>query len=118
MANNRKTGSYYEEQAAVYLESLGMTVLEHNYRNKRGEIDLIAKESSTIVFIEVKYRSSTSCGTPGEAVTAGKQRTISWCALAYMMEHHLPEDNAYRFDVISIGSDALKHYRNAFDFCG
>jgi len=118
MANNRRTGCYYEEKAAVYLESLGMEVLAHNYRDKKGEIDLIAREGAVIAFIEVKYRSGTGCGVPEEAVTARKQQIISRCALSYIMEHHLPDDIPYRFDVVSICRDTLKYYRNAFDFCG
>ena len=63
--NNRNKGSFYEEQAAAYLKSKGLTILCRNYRCPCGEIDLIARDGDYLVFVEVKYRK-----TPGTALLA------------------------------------------------
>ena len=76
MGNRRKTGTEYEQKTAEYLESLGWKILERNYRCRIGEIDLIALDGRTLVFVEVKYRRSGACGSPGEAVNEEKQHTI------------------------------------------
>ena len=74
-------GRKYEEKAAELLEKQGYFILERNYRCKQGEIDLIGKEGEYLCFIEVKYRSDLSYGSPLEAVTKAKQRKISRTAL-------------------------------------
>ena len=74
-------GRKYEEKAAELLEKQGYFILERNYRCKQGEIDLIGKEGEYLCFIEVKYRSGLSYGSPLEAVTKAKQRKISRTAL-------------------------------------
>lgn len=60
MKSNREIGTEYEAVAAAYLQKTGYDILIHNYKNKMGEIDLIAKEGSQLVFIEVKYRKNLS----------------------------------------------------------
>ena len=55
--NRRETGSRYEKQAAVYLEQKGYEILEMNFRCRRGEIDLVARDGEYLVFVEVKYRA-------------------------------------------------------------
>ena len=72
--NKRKTGAKYEKQAADYLERQGVEILARNYRNRKGEIDLIGRDSEYTVFFEVKYRRDNSKGTPEEAVHYGKQK--------------------------------------------
>lgn len=111
--NKRSIGSDYEARAAEYLQSLGMVLLERNYRSKCGEIDLIAKDGNYYVFCEVKFRTTSQYGYPTEAVTAYKQRTIKKVAQYYLLSHHLHQVYT-RFDVISILGDRLEHFPNAF----
>ena len=61
--NNRAVGSIYEEKIAAFLKQNGFVILERNYRCKQGEIDIIAKDGSYFVFIEVKYSSDPECGS-------------------------------------------------------
>lgn len=113
--NKRQIGSEYEAEAASYLEQKGYVILEKNYRTKRGEIDLIAKDGETIVFVEVKYRSTRKYGSPFEAVDARKQRRIVATALYYCAGKHYSLNRPYRFDVIGIDGDGtITHIENAF----
>ena len=65
--NKRKTGQEQEVKAACFLKTQGYQILERNYRCKKGEIDLIAREGQYLVFVEVKYRSTNESGLPEEA---------------------------------------------------
>jgi putative endonuclease len=90
-----------EQAAAGYLESLGYTILEKNYRSRAFEIDLVAKHGQVICFVEVKTRSSTKKGMPREAVGHAKQQKIIMGASLYLKQHHLINQRA-RFDVVEI----------------
>ena len=114
MANRRKIGAVYEEQAAEYLQAHGYQILERNFRCRAGEIDLSAREGRTLVFLEVKYRRTDSCGSPAEAVTPGKQRTICQVADYYRMLHRISEKQNIRFDVVAIQGKAIVVIQNAF----
>lgn len=114
MGNRRKIGATYEEQAATYLEAHGYRILERNFRCRIGEIDLIAREGKTLVFLEVKYRRNGSCGSPAEAVTHEKQRRICRVADYYRMLHRIPEQQNCRFDVVAIQGRTIEVIRNAF----
>ena len=115
--NNRKKGARKEAQAAAWLEGKGLQILERNYRCKKGEIDLIAREKETYVFLEVKYRKGNGCGHPAEAVDEKKQKRISGSALWYLAERGALEAPC-RFDVISVAGEEgrIRWYRNAFDY--
>ena len=77
--NKRQTGSEYEQKAAQYLQAKGVHVLELNYRNRKGEIDLIARDGDYLVFVEVKYRKDTRKGAPEEAVNYRKGKiSVMW----------------------------------------
>ena len=78
--NKRKTGQEQEVKAACFLKTQGSQILERNYRCKKGEIDLIAREGQYLVFVEVKYRSTNESGLPEEAVDLRKQRQI-WISI-------------------------------------
>ena len=80
----QKFGEKSETMAAWYLKNNGYKIIEQNYRNQLGEIDIIAKEKKTIVFVEVKSRRSIRFGSPKWAVTPKKQRKISMVALYYL----------------------------------
>ncbi len=105
-----------EARALVYLEERGYKLLRKNYRNGPREIDLIMQTGCTVVFVEVKARSSTDYGTPAEFVTPAKQQLLTLAAQAYLMEMGLTDTPA-RFDVIEVylGSDRVRHIENAFD---
>ena len=115
MTNKRQTGAAYEQIAAAHLLSMGYEILECNYRCKMGEVDIIARDGEYLVFVEVKYRTNIRKGYPLEAVSIQKQKTISKCALHYMMMNHL-SDVSVRFDVVGILGDKKEHIKNAFDF--
>lgn len=110
--NKRKTGTAYEEKAAVYLKEKGYRLLEKNYRCPLGEIDLIAEENGYLVFIEVKYRKTSRLGTGEEAVNGKKQRRILGAARWYLMEHGMCR---CRFDVVAINGTEITLIRNAFE---
>lgn len=110
-------GDAGERAAADYLEGKGYRVLHRNYRSGRGEIDLIARAGRTIVFVEVKTRSTASYGEPEEAVTASKVRRIRRVASAYLAERRIGECDC-RFDVIAVVSDGgrltVRHTEDIF----
>lgn len=116
--NTRKVGARYEDLAAAYLSGEGYRILERNFRNRFGEIDIIAQApDGTLVMAEVKYRSSGGAVDPLEAVTLKKRRQISYIALFYLSRIKAADDTACRFDVIGIDRDGkIHHVENAFDF--
>ncbi len=116
---NINLGKCGEEIAVTYLISCKYSVLERNYRCKCGELDIIAKEGKTLVFVEVKTRRNDSYGPPQLSVTHFKQRQISKAALLYISSKKL-ENVLARFDVIAIclrGQEkpCIEHIKNAFD---
>ena len=72
--NKRNTGKRYESLAADYLQGQGLTIMERNYQDRTGEIDLIGRDGTFLVFVEVKYRRDMRSGDPAEAVTPRKQQ--------------------------------------------
>lgn len=116
--NKRAIGAQYEEQAVSFLESKGIRILECNFRNRFGEIDIIGRDSDTYVFAEVKYRKNNRMGEPVTAVNLKKQQTICKVADYYRVCHHIGDDVACRFDVIAICNDEITWYENAFLYIG
>jgi putative endonuclease len=107
-----------EEFACRYLTGKGYEIVARRFRMFRGEIDIIARDGETLVFVEVKARTDESHGRPEEAVTPGKQRQIRRIAQAYLVAHPHP-GVACRFDVVAIlfrGRDnhRLEHFIDAF----
>jgi putative endonuclease len=106
-----------EDRAARHIGRLGYRVLERNYRAARGEIDLIALDRDTVVFIEVKTRMSGAFGAPEEAVNPRKQERMVQAALSYLKCSRLHQ-MACRFDVIAISGaedGQVEHITNAFE---
>ena len=103
--NKRSVGSIYEQLAAEQLINMGYSVLVCNYRNRFGEIDIIAKDGDTICFCEVKYRRDNGCGRALEAVGYSKQKKIISVARYYLMTHGLNEWTPCRFDVIAVDDE-------------
>ena len=119
MTNQKqKIGKKGESVAVHYLKQQGYKIIAQNYRSKAGEIDIIAREKRTLVFVEVKTRRSRSFGNPKWAVTPRKQKNISMAALHYLKMTGQNNVGA-RFDVVSIlaqGEETLiELVRNAFD---
>lgn len=121
MSQSKEVARIGERLAAQYLKEQGYQILEHNYRLRTGEIDLIAKEGERIVFVEVKTRRTLKFGVPQAAVTITKQKQISKIALSYLQTHDLL-DVPCRFDVVAIllsskpAHPKLEHIQNAFEF--
>ena len=111
-------GEKGENLAVWYLKQNGYKIIEQNYRNPLGEIDIIAQEKKTIVFVEVKSRRSVRYGTPKWAVTPQKQRKISMVALYYLKTTRQTDARA-RFDVVAITSNRdepqIEIVKNAFE---
>lgn len=94
-------GDRGEKEAWKFLRRKGYRLITTNYTCRGGEIDIIAQDQKTLVFIEVRSRSSTAFGTPAETVDLGKQRRIRKAAEHYL--HHIGEPERYcRFDVVSV----------------
>lgn len=115
--NTYRVGHEGEEQACEYLRSHGMKILARNYRYGREEIDIVARDGKTVVFIEVKYRANDRFGLPAEAVTVSKRRAIVHTAIAYLKQNGLLESSV-RFDVAAIREDEINYIKNAFDATG
>jgi putative endonuclease len=119
MRNKRQQfGKESESLAVRYLKKNGYKILEQNYRNKLGEIDIIAKEKKTLVFVEVKAGRTNLFGNPKWAVTPKKQRKISMVALYYLKATKKTHVKA-RFDVVALSSakdnPQIEIIKNAFE---
>lgn len=111
-------GKMGEDLAVRELERRGYAILARRYRRRGGELDIIARDGATLVFVEVKTRDGDAFGEGADAVTSLKQRRMTQVAVDYMMRHHLA-GVACRFDVVSIRVDAgqpsIEVVQNAFD---
>lgn len=115
--STKRLGAAGEALARTFLRRKGYRILDANYRSARGEIDIVCRDRGTVVFVEVKSRSSTDYGLPGEAVNARKQDKLRQLAQSYLIERRL-EQSAVRFDVLSIvfdgGAAEVEHIPGAF----
>ena len=100
-AVNLEFGKAAENEAARFLKAKGYKILERNYKNKFGEIDIIAQQNGVICFLEVKARHSLNFGVPQEAVSIRKQRQICRVAVYYLKSNKLL-DRPARFDVLAL----------------
>ena len=113
-------GAWGEEIASQYLEAKGYRILARNWRTQEGEVDLVAQDGETIVFVEVKTRTSKEFGWPEESITLTKRRRLQRSAMAYLSDQDLI-DILWRIDVIAIdcnysgGVERLEHYIDAVD---
>jgi putative endonuclease len=112
-------GQRGELAAAQYLKSRGYRIVAGGFRQRFGEVDLIALDGRTVVFVEVKTRSSLRGGPPVDAVDRHKQRRITATALSFLKRRRLLECRI-RFDVVGIvwvdhsQPPEIVHYENAF----
>lgn len=101
MAAKDRLGRYGEDVAAAHLEGAGLVVLERNWRCSGGELDIIARDGSTLVFCEVKTRSGTGFGLPVESVVGAKARRIRGLAARWLADQDIGWADL-RFDVVSV----------------
>jgi putative endonuclease len=111
-------GSKGEDLAIKFLKKQGYTILKRNYKTPLGEVDIIAREGNTLVFIEVKTRTDLSFGYPFESVNERKKHKLKNLALLYMKQQG--KEVSVRFDVLSIfytdkGREQIEHLRDAFE---
>jgi putative endonuclease len=104
---------------SLFLRALGYRIVGRRERVLRGDIDLVALDGRTVVFVEVRTRSNTAHGHPAETVGFAKQRRLATLVTAYIRRHRL-EDQSVRIDVVAVTFDAagksvVEHYQNAFD---
>ena len=116
MANHNQLGEKGESLAVQLLRKNGYSILAENWRSGRNELDIVARIGETMVFVEVKTRSTAFFGDPSEAVSIAKQKRIIQAANDYLEQHQIELEA--RFDVISVITSAneqtLDHMEDAF----
>ena len=107
-----------EDEAAKYLKSIGYRIVGRREKILGGDIDLVALDDRTVVFVEVRTRSNSRHGHPVETIDRKKQIRISDLANAFIQRHQL-QDCSVRIDAVTVvfedGMPAIEHYQNAFD---
>lgn len=106
-------GSAAEESAARLLESHGLEIVARNYRTRMGEIDLVARDGATLVFVEVRMRSSDRFGGAAGSIGARKRARIEAAARQYLAR--LRREPSCRFDVVTLDGDTPTWLRDAFE---
>ena len=117
MVKHNKIGIKGEQIAADFLQNKGYIIINRNWRSGNKEIDIVAKKGDTLVFFEIKTRSTLEFGFPEESVTRKKQQHLKYAADAYVRQH--PGSDYIRFDIISIIVDGettkeIVHFEEAF----
>lgn len=121
MPSRKTLGTWGEGVAATHLQHHGFVIEARNWRCTVGEIDLVAREATTLAFVEVRTRRGTSFGSPEESLSSTKRRRLVALAYTYLAYHHQPPTTSWRIDLvaISIGPDGrvarLQHLRNAVE---
>ncbi len=114
--NIQKLGKNAEDRACELLRKKGFEILFRNFHSAYGEIDIIARDSSNIVFVEVKFRKKNSMVSAEESVNKAKQKKIIKTALIFLQKYE--SELVPRFDVIAINSNKTEHIENAFEMDG
>ena len=112
-AGRQRLGRWGEDRAAAWYAERGWEVLDRNWRGTGGELDLVLRRGGTVVFCEVKTRSSTAYGHPAEAVDRRKQQRIRALAVQWLRLHHEPAATL-RFDVACVLKGRLEVLEGAF----
>ena len=119
----KSLGQRGEDAAAKFLKRKGYRLLARHLDSRLGDLDIVAVDGRTVVFVEVKTRTTTDAGHPTEAIDQRKQRRMTQAALAFLKANRLLEEAA-RFDVVAItwAEDAarptIEHFENAFSPVG
>lgn len=110
-------GRRAEDLAHRYLEAEGLTVVDRNWTlpDRDAEIDLVALDGDTVVFVEVKSRTDAEAGDPWRAIDSNKQRRIARAARLFLRRWRIPPEKA-RFDIVTVVFEPyqIRHYRNAW----
>lgn len=114
----RQIGNTGEEIACRYLKEKGYDIIDRNYGAKGGEIDIIAADGDCLVFVEVKYRTTSYVDYGFVSVNRKKQQRIINTAKKYLLDKDLDYNRELRFDVIDIFENEITHYKNAFGESG
>ncbi len=108
-ANARRSlGQWGEKVAALHLEAAGYAIVERNWRCRGGEIDLVARDGETVVFVEVKTRRGRDYGAPEEALTPRKAEKLLSLGQQYIVDHEL-DDVDWRIDLVAVELDERGH---------
>lgn len=118
----RARGREAEETAARHLESMGMEIVARNVRAGGGEIDLVARDGDTLVFVEVRFRDGSAFGPPEETVGVPKRLRVARAARGYLADAAPAGWREARFDVVAVegrgDAAAVRHIPAAFDARG
>jgi putative endonuclease len=115
MKHNQRIGKWGEQAAVQHLLSRGYALVDRNVRTPYGEIDIVVRQGETIIFVEVKTRTSGKMGLPEDSITAHKRKHMTACAEHYAAEHEIDH---WQIDVISIEgkpgtTPKITHFENA-----
>ncbi len=121
MSHTQGTGKKGEEIAVNFLTQKNYTIIETNWSSRHGEIDIIAKQQQTLVFVEVKTRHSTNTESAFASITPSKREKMLNTIYLYLHEHNLDEDTLWRVDAIGIALHKnqlpiIDHVEDAFDW--
>jgi putative endonuclease len=108
------TGRAGEDRAAAALEQAGLRIIARNFRSRRGEIDIIARDGQTLVFTEVKAWSKCGIEELQYAINPQKQRRIIETAKYFLSAHREYNEMSVRFDVVFVGKEGICHLASAF----
>ena len=116
--NINNAGLQAEQLAATFLQNNGLKLLMQNYHCRFGEIDLVMQDGSSLVFVEVKLRSSSQFGGAAASITPQKQQKMTLAAQHYLQQANFKTEPASRFDAVLMNKADLQHIewiRNAFE---
>jgi putative endonuclease len=120
--STREAGAEAEDAACLFLEGLGLRVVERNFRVRGGEIDIVARQGDVLVFAEVRFREDEEFGGPEESVGIAKRRRVITAAREYLRRVPPSSWKEARFDVVAVvgtgPKPAIRHYPGAFDAKG
>jgi len=116
LSASQAVGYGAEEKAARFLAARGLAIVARNFRTRLGEIDLVARDGATLVFVEVRYRAGKGYGGAVESITAAKRSRLVAAANQYLGA--LGAEPPCRFDVVTVDGDSAQWIRAAFDVAG
>ncbi|NPA57971.1 MAG: YraN family protein [Aquificae bacterium] len=107
-------GKLFEDKAVEILKKAGYRILDRNFRTRQGEIDIIAEDGDTLVFVEVRYRKNGNFGSPEETVNRQKVKKLVSTAYRYISMKNLNKAGI-RFDLIAIEGGQIRHLKNVIE---
>lgn len=118
LSKTQYQGSLYENEASIYLQRQGLIILEQNLKGPMGEIDIVARTATSLVFVEVRYRKTKKYGGALNSISPVKQQRIIRTAHFYfaaLCHHYFPTHTPYyRFDVVAFEGQSIHWIQNAF----